>query len=173
MAFELVAAIIAAFAFGGMAHLLRRLAGRRLPVWTVTAAAAVGLIGTTVYLEYNWFTRVSAELPEGVKVVWQSDEVSALRPWTMVAPMTTRFVAMDTRDIAQHPNNAALRMAKLFNFARWQPVGDTLMVFDCAGRRQVLVTEGIEITEDGELRGGTWVDAPEGDGFQTAACETT
>ena len=57
MAFELVAAIIAAIGLGALMHMLRRLTGSRLPKWAVLAAASVGLIGTTVYLEYNWFTR--------------------------------------------------------------------------------------------------------------------
>ncbi|TGD43489.1 hypothetical protein EEB11_08745 [Pseudotabrizicola sediminis] len=170
MAFELLAALIAAVAFGAMVHLLRRVTGSILPRWTVMAAAAAGLIGTTIWLEYDWFNRVSAELPDGVRVVWHAEEVMALRPWTMITPITTRFVAMDTRDIAQHPNNADLRMAKLFNFARWQPMTDALMVFDCAQRRQVLVAEGVAISADGSLQGAEWVSATDGDGFQAAAC---
>ncbi|MDO8882496.1 MAG: hypothetical protein U0934_16500 [Pseudotabrizicola sp.] len=172
MAFEFFAAIVAAVALGGMAHLLRRLTGYSLPKWFVTVAAAVGLIGTTIYLEYDWFNRVSAELPAGVEVVWQAEEVMTLRPWTMIAPITTRFVAMDTRAIVQHPTNADLRMAKLFNFGRWRPVTNALMAFDCAGRRQVLLTEGAEISNDGILQGAEWVNAPDGDGFQAAACKT-
>lgn len=171
MALEFFAAIVAAVALGGMAHLLRRLTGQRLPKWLVTVAAAAGLIGTTIFLEYDWFSRVSAELPAGVQVVWKSEEVMGLRPWTMVAPITTRFVAMDTRAIVQHPNNGTLRMAKLFNFARWRPVSNALMVVDCAQNRQVLVTEGVQITEDGILQGADWVSASEGDGFQAAACK--
>ena len=170
MAFEFFAAIIAAVALGGMAHLLRRATGHRMPKWSVTVAAAVGLIGTTIWLEYDWFSRVSAELPEGVQVVWQSDEVMTLRPWTLFAPITTRFVAMDTRAIVQHPNNADLRMAKLFNFGRWRPVTNALMVLDCTQRRQVLVSEGVEISEDGTLQGAEWVTALDEDGFQAAAC---
>lgn len=170
MAFELLAALVAAVALGGLAHLLRRLTGQRMPTWSVTAAAAIGLIGTTIWLEYDWFNRVSAELPEGVEVVWKSDEVMALRPWTLITPITTRFVAMDVGEIAQHPNNANLRMAKVFNFARWRPVTDALMAFDCAGRRQILVTEGVAISDDGILQGAEWVPSTEGDGLQEAAC---
>jgi hypothetical protein len=170
MALELFAAIIAAVALGGIVHLLRRLTGGRLPKWAVTAAAGVGLIGTTIYLEYDWFNRVSAELPEGVEVVWHAEEVMALRPWTLIAPITTKFVAMDKRQIVQHPNNDALRMAKLFNFARWRPVSDALMVFDCAGQKQILVTEGVTIGEDGILTGAEWATAPGGDQIQAAAC---
>lgn len=171
MALEFFAAIIAAVALGGVVHLLRRLTGSRLPKWLVTVAAAVGLIGTTIWLEYDWFNRVSAELPDGVQVVWKSEEFMSLRPWTLIAPITTRFVAMDTRAIVQHPNNADLRMAKLFNFGRWRPVTNALMVIDCAQGRQVMVTEGVEISDDGVLQGAEWVTAPDGDDFQAAACK--
>ncbi|WP_103334468.1 hypothetical protein [Pseudotabrizicola formosa] len=170
MTFELLAALIAAVAFGAIVHLLRRVTVLGLPRWTVPAAGAVGLIGTTIWLEYDWFNRVSAELPEGVEVVWQAEEVMALRPWTMIAPITTRFVAMDTRSMAQHPNNDALRMAKIFNFGRWQPVTDGLMLIDCAQTRHVLLREGVEVSDEGVLQGADWVTAAEGDGFQAAAC---
>jgi hypothetical protein len=170
MALELFAAIIAAVALGGIVHLLRRLTGSLLPKWSVTVAAGIGLIGTTIYLEYDWFNRVSAELPEGVEVVWYAEEIMTLRPWTLIAPITTKFVAMDRRQVVQHPNNDALRMAKLFNFGRWRPVTDALMVFDCTQGKQILVSEGVTIGEDGTLNGAEWVSAPEGDGFQAAAC---
>lgn len=170
MTFELLAALIAAISFGGMIHLLRRYTGERLPKWSVAAAGGIGLIATTIYLEYDWFNRVSAELPQGIQVVWHEEEVMALRPWTMFAPITTRFVAMNVAQIAQHPSNKELRLAKLYNFGRWRPVTDALMVFDCARKRQILVSEGVEITEDGELKGAEWVTASDEDGFQAAAC---
>ncbi len=170
MALELIAAIVAAVAFAGMFLALNKLLRGRLPKWGMTVVAGIGLIGTTIWLEYDWFDRVSAELPDGVKVVWQSVESMPLRPWTLLAPITTKFIAMDVRQIAQHPNNADLRMAKVFSFGRWRPVTDALMVFDCAAGRQILVSDGVEITEDGALKGAEWVNASEGDGFQAAAC---
>ena len=170
MALELIAAIVAAIALGGIAYAARKLSGERLPKWVVTVAAAAGLIGFTLWSEYNWFDRVRAELPEGYEVVWQGVESMPLRPWTFVAPITTNFVAMNKRTIAQHPTAQNLRMARLFNFARWKPVRDTVMVFDCAAGLQVLVTEGVEIDENGTLRGGEWVSAAADDGYQNAAC---
>jgi hypothetical protein len=93
-----------------------------------------------------------------------------LRPWTYLAPITTKFVAMDLTQLVQHPANPALKMAKLYNFARWQAVRDGLMVIDCAGGRQVLITAGVEITSEGALKGADWVMPGADDGFQTAAC---
>ncbi|WP_435257921.1 hypothetical protein ACSBLW_17715 [Thioclava sp. FR2] len=173
MALELIAAIVASFVLGGLALILRKLSGNRLPKWFVSAAAGVGLIGFTIWSEYDWFARVSDELPEGVEVVWHPTEAMPLRPWTYLAPITTRFVAMDVRSVAAHPNNPDLRMAKLFNFARWTPVRDGLVVVDCMAKRHVLVTEGVEITAEGALKGGEWTQGFVSDEFETAACKAS
>lgn len=171
MALELLAAIIAAVAFAGMAHLVWRLSGRRLPRWIVPAAAALGLIGFTVWNEYDWFGRVSAELPPGVPVVWTETGANGLRPWTHLFPMTTRFIALDRRSIAQHPGNADLRLAHIYEFARWTPTRDTMMVFDCAAGRRVTLTEQVTIDDQGVLSGAEWVAAAPDDAFQTQACK--
>lgn len=170
MALELIAAIVAAFAMAGIALLARKLSGNRLPKWLISVAAGAGLIGFTIWSEYDWFGRVAAELPEGVEVVWHSEQAMPLRPWTYLAPITTKFVALDRRAMAQHPNNADLRMARLYNFARWQPVVDGLMIFDCAAGRQVMIHDGVEITPEGLLQGADWATPTADDMFQNAAC---
>lgn len=170
MALELIAAVAASFVLAGIALMLRKLSGNRLPKWFVSVSAAVGLIGFTIWSEYDWFSRVSAELPENVKVVWHAEEGMPLRPWTYVLPITTRFVAIDVKTVAVHPANADLRMARMYSFARWQPVRDGLTVIDCAQNRHVFVAEGIEITDQGELKGGEWTLGAESEGFAKAAC---
>lgn len=170
MALELIAAIAAAFVLGGIALILRKLSGQRLPKWFVPASAGLGLIGFTIWSEYDWFDRVSAELPDGVEVVWQAEEGMPLRPWTYVMPITTRFIAMDTRGVAAHPANPDLRMAKLFTFARWQPVRDGLVAVDCAGGRHVMITEGVEFSPDGTLQGAEWTTSDATQGFHEVAC---
>jgi hypothetical protein len=170
MALELIAAIVAAVALAGIAHLARRLSGYRLPRWLVPFAGGLGLIGFTVWSEYDWFNRVSAELPPGVEVVWTESGANPMRPWTYLAPMTTRFVALDRRDIARHPVKTELRLAHIYNFARWKPTEDAMMVFDCAANRQVLLTEAVTLDEDGTLRGSDWVETTSDDAFHEAAC---
>lgn len=170
MALELIAAIVAAIALGGLAHLLRRFSGYRLPKWIVPAAGGLGLIGFTVWSEYDWFGRVSTELPAGVEVVWTEEGGHPLRPWTYIAPMTTRFVALDRREIARHPANQDLRLAHVYSFARWKPTEDAMMVFDCAQDRQVLLTETTKLDEAGTLTGADWVVVEPQDAFQKAAC---
>jgi len=170
MAFELIASIVAAVALAGVALILRKMLPGVMPKWSVPVAAGLGLVGFTVWSEYDWFARVSAELPEGVEVVLAQTEAQPLRPWTYLAPITTRFVAMDLRALARHPERPDLVMAKLYNFGRWQPVKDALMILDCGARRQVLVTEGVSVTSDGTLVGAEWQVVGAEDGFQQAAC---
>ncbi|WP_137111437.1 hypothetical protein [Rhodobacter sp. SY28-1] len=169
MALELIGALIAAAALGLLAWALRRWRPG-LPRWLVPFAAAVGLIGTTLVLEYTWYSRVSAELPAGLEIVKVEEEAMPLRPWTYLKPITMRFWAIDQRKRMIHPQVGTLRLLPLLKFARWRPVESGLMAFDCAGARQVAVVEGVEITETGELTGADWQAAPEGDTLQAAAC---
>ncbi len=171
MALELIAAIVSALALAGIAHLARRLSAGRLPRWLVPVAAGVGLIGFTIWSEYAWYGRTAAGLPEGVPVVWVERDSNPLRPWSYLAPITLRFIALDRREMAQHPGNPALRLARIYQFARWRPVEDRMMVFDCAAGRQIGLTEGIEISPDGVLTGADWVVPGTDDGFQKAACQ--
>lgn len=171
MGLELLAAIISAVTFGGMAHLVWRLTGRRLPRWIVPAAAALGLIGFTIWSEYSWFGRVSSKLPAGVEVVWSETRVNGLRPWTHLFPLTTRFIALDTREMAVHPGNAALRTAPIYEIERWTPPRDAMMVFDCAARRQLPLTAQVRIDDQGILSGADWIEVGPDDAFQKKACE--
>lgn len=169
MALELIGALVAAAALGLLAWALRRrFAG--LPKWLVPVAAAFGLIGTTLWLEYTWYDRVAAELPPGIEVVKVEEEAMPLRPWTYLKPIKMRFWALDQRKKMVHPQIGTLKLVTLLKFARWRPVEDGLMAVDCAESRRVALVEGVEITEDGTLTGAEWEPAPEGDTLQEAAC---
>ncbi|WP_284165008.1 hypothetical protein [Frigidibacter sp. SD6-1] len=170
MALELIAALAAAFALAGIAMLARRLSGGRMPRWIVPAAAGIGLIGFTIWSEYDWYHRATADLPEGVTVVWQDRGAMPLRPWTYLFPLTTHFVALDRREMAAHPVRPELRMAQVYDFGRWRPVQAALMVFDCAGGRHALLTAGAEVTAEGTLSGADWTVPAADDPVLKAAC---
>lgn len=170
MAIELIAAIVAAFGLGGIALLLRKLSGGRIPKWVVPASAGLGMAAYAIWSEYDWYGRNAASLPEGVVVVQTEATPSPLRPWTFAFPFVSKFAAVDTRAIAAHPTAPDLQMARIYFFGRWLAVRDGIMVFDCAQGRQVLVTEGMEIDAQGVLTGAEWVTPAADDGFQRAVC---
>jgi hypothetical protein len=106
-----------------------------------------------------------------VTVVWSAAEANPMRPWTFLAPITTRFIAIDGREISVHPVNADLRIARFYNFARWRPVEDRMMVFNCDMALQATLTDTVAITADGTLTGAEWTKVSSDDGFQRAACQ--
>lgn len=170
MALELIGSLIAAAVFGLMVWALRRLVPA-IPKWAISVAAFAGLIGTTIYLEYDWFNRVSAELPPGFAIVNAQSSGSPMRPWTYAVPMITQFAAVDTTKIAHHPTQPGMVIAPVFGFARWQAPKSGLMVFDCTGNRRVPITDGMNIDDAGRLTGADWVVLDTSDELQRAVCE--
>ncbi|MFZ1468698.1 MAG: hypothetical protein WAT09_06920 [Paracoccaceae bacterium] len=170
MAFELIAALIAAAVLGLMAWALRRWVPS-LPKWLVPFAGAMGLIGFTIWSEYDWFDRVSATLPATYQVVDVQEEAMPLRPWTYLKPIRMRFLAIDRAKTMTHPTVAGLRIVTLYSFARWKSVQQGLMAVDCAGNRQVWLTDGVKISDDGTLTGAEWLPVDKADKLQEAACQ--
>ena len=170
MLFEFLAAIIAALSCAGIAWGLRKAMPHRVPKVVVPVAAGLGLIGTTIALEYGWYGNQVSGLPEGVVVVDHGTGQQMLRPWTYLAPMTTRFTALDTRSIAPHPANPGLRLVRTYEFARWRPVEDGFLAVDCAAGRRVRITEGMEIAPDGTLSGAEWQNSAPDDPVTRATC---
>lgn len=169
MALELIGSLFVAIALGLMVWALRRWFPG-LPKWLVPASAGLGLIGATVYLEYDWFDRVSAALPPGFVVVNAEATSNPLQPWTYLAPITTSFTVLDSTKLVRHPKVATLVTAPVFGFARWQSPRNTLVVFDCAFNRRTPVTETTQIDDAGQLTAGEWVALETRDELQEAAC---
>lgn len=169
MTFELIGAFFVALTLGLMSWALRRV-WRGLPRWLTPTVAGIGLIGTTIGLEYTWFDRVSRALPPQFVAVNAVTVASPLRPWTYVVPQIGQFEALDTSKIARHPAREDLLVAPVFAFARWQNPKNALVVFDCAGGRRVPVVSGMDIDAGGTLTGAQWQVLETVDGLQQAAC---
>jgi hypothetical protein len=170
MALELLGSLFVALTLGLFLWALRKKVPA-IPRWTVPLVAGLGLIVTTIWLEYSWFARVSGALPAGFAVANVETGSSPMRPWTYMVPLANRFTALDTTKRARHPERAELVVAPVFGFARWQNPQTALMVFDCAGKRRVAVTEGMKIDADGTLTGAEWQVLETPDGLQEAACK--
>jgi hypothetical protein len=169
MALELLGSVFVALTLGLFLWAVRKRVPA-IPRWAVPAVAGLGLIGTAVWMEYSWFSRVSAALPDGFVVANPEETTSPLRPWTYAVPLVSRFTALDGTKVARHPDRDELIIAPVFGFARWQNPQSALMVFDCAGSRRVPVTEDMTIDADGRLTGADWLVLDTADGLQAAAC---
>jgi hypothetical protein len=170
MLFEFVATIVAGFGAAGVALLLRKLSGGRLPSWIVPIAVGGAMLGYAIWSEYSWFGRSVAGLPEGVVVVSQGESSAPWRPWTYLAPMTDRFVALDTRSVQTNDAAPDQRIAETYFFARWNPTRRISAVFDCDGLRRAPMVEGLAMDEDGRITDADWVDVPADDPALRAVC---
>ncbi|MEM6943319.1 MAG: hypothetical protein AAF565_06150 [Pseudomonadota bacterium] len=156
MFLELIATVVAGIACAGIMMLVNRLAGRRLPRWTVPAMAGVGMLGMTISNEYTWYDRTAARLPEGVEVALAVKEQSWLRPWTQIQPYTKRFVAVDVATIRRNESLPDQRLTNLYFFGRWSPVNEAPVLFDCAAARSAVLIDGAQFGDGGAVADADW-----------------
>ena len=170
MALELLGSFFVALTLGLLVWALRKRIPA-IPGWLTPVSAGLGLIVTAIWMEYSWFDRVSGALPAQFRVTNAETTASPLRPWTYVAPLVSRFTALDGSKLARHPERSELIVAPVFGFARYENPQSALMVFDCDGNRRVPVSEGMAIDAAGTLTGADWVVLGTADELQQAACK--
>ncbi|MEL7012398.1 MAG: hypothetical protein AAFO72_03860 [Pseudomonadota bacterium] len=171
MFLELIATFVAGIACAGLAMLLIRISGRRLPRWLTPVLAGAGMIAVTISNEYTWFDRTSDQLPDGLEIAVTVQEQSWIRPWTQIWPYTKRFVAVDLGTARSHENQPDQTMVDLYFFGRWSPVNQAPMLFDCAGHRSALLIDGADFAPDGSLRDAQWDPVSADDAVLSLACE--
>lgn len=162
-----ILAACVAFAFG---HFWRRTSGRRLPKWVLPAAAGAAMIGYSIWNEYSWYGRVTRALPETVAVVHTVEESAPWRPWTYIAPMKSRFLAIDRAERHRLAANDDLVTARILAVQRWTPMRSVPVVFDCAAGARADLVGGAAMDEAGILTGAEWIPVGLTDEGLKAAC---
>ena len=55
MLWTILAIVVAGLGAAGIAMLLRKLTGNRLPKWIIPALGGLGMLSYQIYYEYSWF----------------------------------------------------------------------------------------------------------------------
>lgn len=147
--------------------------GRRLPRWMFPILIGSSMIGYSIWNEYSWFDRITAQLPPAVAVVGQGQRSDAWAPWTYLWPVTTRFIAMDTRQRVMSSQRPGLVVTELLLVERWQPTRKVQLAFDCHKRQRADLPGSARIEADGTLQGSQWQAVTPEDPMLRAACATT
>lgn len=171
MFYELMAVIAIGFGGAGVALLVRRLTGGALPRFFVPATAGLGMFAFAIWAEYSWFARTSGGLPQGMEIVATSSDASALRPWTYVAPMTTRFAAVDLAGARRNPAAPEQVMIETFLFERFRPIVTAPFLVDCAASRRADIADGASFDAQGRVLDPDWGAADADDPLIAAACK--
>lgn len=168
MLVEFIAIVAAGFAAAGGALLLRHMTRGRLPRWLTPAAAGLAMIGYSVWSEYTWAGRMTRTLPEGVEVLLSVEESRLWKPWTYLAPQTTRFMALDRAGVQTNAATPGILLADVYLFARWTPPVRRPQLVDCANSARADATEaGLADPSRAE-----WTSAGPDDPLIGALCKT-
>lgn len=132
MFWELIAVFVVGLATAGVV-MSARLLLKRLPKWTIPAAAGLAMLGFVVHTEYTWYTRTAARLPQGAIVVATASHTAFYKPWSYARPQIFQFVAMDKNNVRD--NGDGSKSAILYFFERHLPVHTLAVRVDCRDPR--------------------------------------
>lgn len=172
MVFELIAAVVAGVAVGGLAMLLRKMIPA-IPKFVTPAAAGAAMVAFGIYAEYAWYERTAAGLPDGISVVSSVADPSPLRPWTYAAPYVSRFSAVDVAGARRNDNAPGQVMVDLYFFARYTPIAKVPVLLDCKGGRRADIQDGVNFDADGAVVGAEWRPLPADDPLSKVVCATS
>ena len=170
MILELVVTLLAGVAGAGAALALRRVLPA-IPRWTVPVAAGAAMLAASVAMEYAWFDRMRAALPEGVEVAVTQENRALWRPWTRLAPYVDGFIAVDRAGLRTNPAAEGQRLAELYVFGRWQPTRRMRAVFDCPGGRRADLAGAADLGVDGAVPEAAWIATGADDAVARLVCE--
>ncbi|MEO0654808.1 MAG: hypothetical protein AAFY77_08065 [Pseudomonadota bacterium] len=171
MFLELIATFIAGFAGAGAVMLINRILGGRLPRWLTPVAAGGAMLAATIANEYGWYDRTVASMPEGMEVATAVEESAFYRPWTYIAPYTSRFIAVDTASVRTNDALPGQRMVDLVIYGRWAAVTKLQVLVDCEGNRRADLIDGISLADSGEVIGAQWIDLDPEDPVAGLTCQ--
>lgn len=170
MIWELVGTLMVAATAGGIAHMIVRATGGRLPGWLVPAAAGGAMLSFVVYMEYSWSGRVIEQLPEEATVASMNATTAWFRPWTYAVPLTNRMTVIDHRFDRTNPEFPGIVITRLVLMGRWDPARPVPAVFDCAAGRRADLRSTVQFGDDGAIEGADWWQLPPDDPLLRAVC---
>jgi hypothetical protein len=172
MFLEFAAAIALGFGAAGIAMLLRKLTGNRIPRTIIPIAAGAAMIGFAIWSEYSWFDRTVASLPNGIAVAETYAPPSAFRPWTYAAPFVSKFTAVDRGTIRRNEKAPGQRIVELYLMARYLPVNRVRLLVDCTAQRHARLG-GVTFKDDGTVQSANWSQPSADDAIVKTACTET
>ncbi|MEM6671060.1 MAG: hypothetical protein AAF661_17790 [Pseudomonadota bacterium] len=173
MFFELMAVIALGFGAYGLALLVRKITGGALPRFFVPASAGLAMFAFAIWAEYSWFARTAGGLPPGIEIVTTHSDRSAFRPWTHVAPMTTRFSAVDIEGARRNAAAPDQLMVEVLLFERFRPIVRAPLLVDCVGRRRADIADGTAFDTAGRVVDPQWSPTEADDPLIAKACDDT
>lgn len=170
MFFELIGTIVAGVAVALLVWAINRALKGRLPSWLVPVSAGIAMLIATISSEYGWFARTQANMPTGFVVAQTVKDQGLYRPWTLVKPFVSRFVAVDQATMRTNPAHPDQRIVELVFYGRWARTAKVPVLFDCAAHKRADLIDGVDFGTDGEVLNVSWHQMAADESLLLAAC---
>lgn len=142
----------------------------KFPGWIYPAAAGIGMVALTIYIEYSWFNEVRAGLPDEVEIVETFEYSAPYQPWTYVVPRINRFVAIDHATARTNAGVDDLVLIDVILMERFAPTYVATNFIDCTDGARMLVGEDMQLDDDGRPLGEDWLRVGLDDPLVSATC---
>ena len=169
MFLELIATFAAGAGVAGLVMLINKVSGGRLPSGLVPVGAGLAMLGYAIWSEMTWAERTIGTLPEGIEVVQTIEETIVWKPWTYVAPQTTRFVTVDLANGQRNEKAEETVLVDLYLYGRWRPVSRVPQLVNCATHARSEVTDAA-LADPGGIT--DWIELGKEDPLIRTVCET-
>lgn len=151
-------------------HFMRR-SGRQLQRWVMPATIGISVLTYAIWNEYTWFDRLQRALPQEIVVAGTGQRSAPWAPWTYLAPVTSRFIAVDNRAIIRSELRPELAKTELLLIERWQPTRTATVAFDCQQKLRADLGPNATLEPDGTLTGTRWQPATDDAGLLRIVCD--
>lgn len=172
MLWELIATVCAGLAGAGIALFIRKLTFKKAPKWLIPTLAGIGMLTFQIQSEYSWYSHQASLLPNGVVVVKTVEEQTPLRPWSMLYPQTTRFIAADINNAAQNDMNQDVYLVDLYFFERRLSAKRVTQVIHCGANARTNFTNKLDVPTGNQVDAGEWVSLSSNDPLIEAVCHS-
>lgn len=168
MLLEFIATLSLGAGAAGIILLVQKITKGALPRWAMPAAAGLAMFAFAVWSEYSWSARSMEALGPDAVVARAVKQQQIWRPWTFLAPVTTRLIALDGTDTV---NIDGTVVTDMYLLSRWQDGAVVPAAFDCLLNRRADLFNGrgpdIAVT----LQSADWLAVGADDLVLRAACD--
>jgi hypothetical protein len=169
MLFEFIATLSLGAGAAGMVLLFQKLTRRALPRYAMPAAAGLAMFAFTIWSEYSWSARSMSALGPNAVVARAIEQKQIWRPWTFLAPVTTRLIALDGGNTQVIDG---VVVTDMYLLSRWQDGAVVPVAFDCLLNRRADLFSGHGDDIKATLQSTPWQAVGADDTALRTACDT-
>lgn len=166
----LVGAVVLAAGIVGTVLPIFKALRLRPPKGLLPLIAGASILGFHIMIEYTWFDRNVAELPDSLVVARTIHDREWWQPWTYIVPKIDRYVAFDAETMRIGGIDGDMAASVFYFVARYNPTLTVRQLYDCTQPRRIDLVGTAPFAEDGAPLEDDWMPIDANDPLRAALC---